>query len=105
VKKREELGFDKDVAVVRIEQVAPFPFDLVTQELNKYKNAEIHWLQEEPKNMGFYDYCKPRIRTTSQWTRRVHYTGREPAASPATGSARTHVEQTNEIFEAAFRDL
>jgi len=105
IKERERLGFDKDVAVVRIEQVAPFPFDLVIQELNKYKNAEIHWLQEEPKNMGFYDYCKPRIRTSNDWTRRVHYSGRESAAAPATGSVNAHAQQSAEIFESAFRGL
>ena len=52
-------------------QVAPFPYDLVRAELDKYPHADIHWLQEEHKNMGFYDFCRPRITTASEWTRRV----------------------------------
>lgn len=52
-------------------QIAPFPFDVVHAEMEKYPNANIHWLQEEHKNMGFYDYCKPRIRTAGNWSRRV----------------------------------
>merc|ERR1739838_149519 len=105
VKERERRNFDEKVAIVRIEQMAPFPFDLVTKELDKYANAEVHWLQEESKNMGCYDYCKPRIRTATDYTRRVHYTGRESAAAPATGSANAHELQNQMLFESAFKDL
>lgn len=69
--EREERGLTKDVAICRVEQIAPFPFDLVQEELEKYPNAGLYWTQEEHKNMGFYDYCKPRIRTASKWSRRV----------------------------------
>jgi len=105
IKERSNRGFDDKVAVSRIEQVAPFPFDQVIEEINKYPNAEIHWLQEEPKNMGYYDYCKPRIRVSCDWNRRVHYTGRSPAAAPATGSVAQHAEQIDEIFNRAFHGL
>ena len=45
-------------------QLSPFPFDLLLKEAQKYPNAELAWCQEEHKNQGYYDYVKPRLRTT-----------------------------------------
>lgn len=45
-------------------QLSPFPFDLLLREVQKYPNAELAWCQEEHKNQGYYDYVKPRLRTT-----------------------------------------
>lgn len=45
-------------------QLSPFPFDLLLQEVQKFPNAELAWCQEEHKNQGYYDYVKPRLRTT-----------------------------------------
>lgn len=45
-------------------QLSPFPFDLLLQEVQKYPEAELAWCQEEHKNQGYYDYVKPRLRTT-----------------------------------------
>lgn len=44
-------------------QISPFPFDLVSEEVEKYGNAELIWCQEEHKNMGYYDYVRPRFLT------------------------------------------
>lgn len=52
--ERERQGKQNDVAIVRIEQLAPFPFDLVCREIYRYPNAELVWCQEEPMNMGAY---------------------------------------------------
>ena len=76
--------------------MAPFPYDLVIPELEKYKNAEVYWVQEEHKNMGFYDFCKPRLRTASNWSRRVHYAGRDSAASAAAGSKQVRFSATRQ---------
>nr|CAB3264555.1 2-oxoglutarate dehydrogenase-like, mitochondrial [Phallusia mammillata] len=105
LKERDERGLTKDVAITRVEQIAPFPFDLVHAECEKYPNAGIHWLQEEHKNMGFYDYCKPRMRTACNWSRRVHYTGRAPEAAPAAGSKSKHVKEHKKLLDDAFRKL
>ncbi|XP_078492481.1 2-oxoglutarate dehydrogenase complex component E1-like isoform X2 [Ciona intestinalis] len=105
LKERSDRGLVDDVAITRIEQIAPFPFDLVQAEMNKYPNAGIHWLQEEHKNMGFYDYCKPRMRTACGWTRRIHYTGRKPEAAPAAGSKAEHLKQQKALYDDAFRKL
>lgn len=45
-------------------QLSPFPFDLLLEEAQKYPSAELAWCQEEHKNQGYYDYVKPRLRTT-----------------------------------------
>lgn len=52
-------------------QLSPFPFDLVKAETDRYLNADLMWCQEEHKNQGYYDYVKPRIRTTVKRTRPV----------------------------------
>lgn len=45
-------------------QISPFPFDLIKQEAERFPGAELVWCQEEHKNQGYYDYVKPRLRTT-----------------------------------------
>ena len=52
-------------------QLSPFPFDLVKTETDRYPDADLVWCQEEHKNQGYYDYVKPRIRTTIGRTRPV----------------------------------
>jgi len=101
--ERKKRGFDDgSVAVVRIEQIAPFPFDLVKEQLDKYPNAELYWSQEEHKNGGAYEYCKARIRTTSGHSRRVYYAGRASSASAATGSKQTHKNELKKLLNDCF---
>ncbi len=64
-KHREETKAH-DVAIVRVEQVAPFPFDLVAAEAKKYPHAHVAWVQEEPRNMGAWSYVAPRIATATR---------------------------------------
>lgn len=63
VKERETRKLEDQVAIVRIEQIAPFPFDIVKQELMKYKNAKVCFAQEEHKNGGAYEFVKARLQT------------------------------------------
>ena len=96
-----------DVAIVRVEQIAPFPFDKVAKQCALYSNAEVMWVQEEPKNMGAWEFASRRIQTA---TREVNgkevvpvYVGRKPNAAPAIGlGARAHNAEQEAIFEAAF---
>lgn len=102
--EREAKGVD-NVAIVRVEQIAPFPFDKVAEQAAKYSNAEIVWAQEEPHNMGFWTYVAPRIETAlakiNGDDRRPRYVGRSPAAAPATGYHAVHqIEQTRIIDKA-----
>ncbi|KAI3644982.1 hypothetical protein MP228_011146 [Amoeboaphelidium protococcarum] len=93
-KTREANGMD-DVAIVRVEQISPFPFDLVKQQVEKYPNAQVVWAQEEPMNMGSWDYVDPRLETAMRESKthngkRPVYAGREPTGAVATGNKKQH---------------
>jgi len=86
----------KDIAILRIEQLAPFPFDHVQRELMRYPNSEIVWCQEEPKNMGAWTFIYFNFMTTFKHIndiRDIKYVGRPPSASPATGSSKQHARE------------
>ena len=57
--ERQRLGID-NVAISRVEQISPFPFDRMIKELERFSNAEVYWVQEEPMNMGCWTYVEPR---------------------------------------------
>ena len=64
-KERADKGVS-DVAIARLEQIAPFPFDLVAAEIARFPNAKVVFAQEEPRNMGFWTYVAPRIATATR---------------------------------------
>ncbi|XP_043592395.1 2-oxoglutarate dehydrogenase, mitochondrial isoform X5 [Bombus pyrosoma] len=70
-KARAEKKLDDKVAIVRIEQISPFPYDLVRDEADKYANAKIVWAQEEHKNQGAWTYVQPRFHTALNGARSV----------------------------------
>ena len=70
IAERDKLGAT-DVAISRVEQISPFPFDKVQQDAIKYPNAGITWCQEESKNGGAWAYAKPRIVTATRDVRDV----------------------------------
>lgn len=103
--ERDARGVN-DVALVRVEQIAPFPFDKVAEQAARYSNAEIVWAQEEPHNMGFWTYVSPRIETAlakinGDESRRPRYVGRPPAAAPATGYNAVHQIEQSRIIDKA----
>jgi 2-oxoglutarate dehydrogenase E1 component len=87
----------RDVAVVRLEQMYPFPEITLGRVLAPYLNADVVWCQEEPQNMGAWCFVDRRIEKVlsrlDMKVRRPTYVGREAAASPATGLAKTHMAQ------------
>jgi len=93
---RRDKGI-KDVAIVRLEQLYPFPIRSITAALSPYVNAEVVWCQEEPENMGGWRFLDRRIEEVLKnldiAAKRPNYVGRDAAASPATGLARTHNAQ------------
>eukprot|EP01099_Mayorella_cantabrigiensis_P002554 TRINITY_DN2115_c0_g1_i1.p1 TRINITY_DN2115_c0_g1~~TRINITY_DN2115_c0_g1_i1.p1 ORF type:complete len:420 (-),score=79.48 TRINITY_DN2115_c0_g1_i1:351-1610(-) len=102
--KREEINC-RDVAIVRIEQLAPFPFNKVCDVIVKYSNASIVWVQEEPKNNGPWSFISPRIATILRYLNRndrIKYVGRETAASPATGFPAQHKAELDGFLVDAF---
>lgn len=99
----------KNVALIRIEQLSPFPFDHVQREMSRYPNAEIVWCQEEPKNQGAWTYIYFFLKTTLQSlpgdTRKIKYVGRAPSASPATGSSYIHKKEQKELLSDALAEF
>lgn len=62
IKERSARSLDSNVAIVRIEELCPFPKDDIIQELKKYKNADkVVWCQEEPRNMGAWSFMEGRL--------------------------------------------
>lgn len=90
--ERREKGIS-DVAILRLEQLYPFPEKTLGRELAPYHNAELVWCQEEPENAGPWTFVDRRLEKALGGGKRPRYVGREAAASPATGSARAHAAQ------------
>ncbi|MFN4003236.1 MAG: 2-oxoglutarate dehydrogenase E1 component [Hylemonella sp.] len=105
VKKREEKGAD-DVAIIRIEQLYPFPHKVFAAELKKYPHAtEIVWCQDEPQNQGAWFFIQHHIHENMLEGQKLGYAGRAASASPAVGYAHLHQEQQKALVEAAFAKL
>ncbi|MFC5586336.1 2-oxoglutarate dehydrogenase E1 component [Nitratireductor kimnyeongensis] len=102
--EREKRGID-DVYLLRVEQLYPFPAKALINELSRFKNAEMVWCQEEPKNMGAWSFIDPYLEWVLQHIEakntRVRYTGRPAAASPATGLMSKHLAQLEAFLEDA----
>lgn len=92
----------EDVAVIRIEQLNPFPFEEVSGLIYAYPGTnEVFWVQEEPQNMGGWDFVEPKLATVLEHRIRVRYVGRKPSASPATGVMRRHLQEQAEFVDEA----
>jgi 2-oxoglutarate dehydrogenase E1 component len=93
---------DRRVAVLRMEQLYPFPLTSVREALAKYSNSkQLVWAQEEPQNMGGWTFVEPRLVDLLPAGQRPKYVGRTASASPATGSYSIHQkEQTAIVTEA-----
>jgi 2-oxoglutarate dehydrogenase E1 component len=94
-----------DVALVRLEQLYPFPCSTLRNVLQRYRNAEIVWCQEEPQNMGAWNFVDRRIEEVLTGldvaAKRPRFVGRAEAASPATGLFKRHVEEQSKLVADA----
>ncbi len=97
---REERKIE-DVAIVRLEQMYPFPAGQVRDILARYpETAQVVWVQEEPRNMGAWRFVQEQMQPVLESTQRVlRYAGRAPSASPASGSLKRHQEELAELLE------
>ena len=105
LKKARDESARRDVTILRIEQLYPWPDAVLGEEIAKFPNADIVWCQEEPRNMGAWHYVDRRIEAIlieiGHKTRRPIYAGRREAASPATGLLRRHNMEQQALIEAA----
>ncbi|KAF9373606.1 hypothetical protein CPB97_000429 [Podila verticillata] len=104
VKERQTKGADEKVAIVRIEELSPFPKEGIQKQIETYSGAkDFTWIQEEPQNGGAYAFMEPRIRQLLPEDKSLNYIGREPSAAPATGIAVVHRKESADILAKAFR--
>src|SRR6185295_17641622 len=105
--EREKRGIT-DVYLLRVEQLYPFPLKALVNEIGRFKNAEVTWCQEEPKNMGAWSFVDPYL----QWVlegidarqRIARYVGRPASAATATGLMAKHLQQLAALLDDAFAD-
>ncbi|MCZ6782112.1 MAG: 2-oxoglutarate dehydrogenase E1 component [Proteobacteria bacterium] len=94
------------VALVRIEELYPWPDELVAETVRSYPRAErVVWVQEEPANMGAWTFVRERIQDALLPNEKLAYAGRHPSASPATGSTRVHRLEQAALLDHAFDGL
>ena len=104
LEERDARGID-DIYILRLEQFYPFPAISMVKELERFKQAEIVWCQEEPKNQGGWNFVEPNLewvltRIKSKYSR-PRYVGRNATASPATGLASQHKAQQAALVNEA----
>jgi len=105
VKKRAEDKV-KDVTILRIEQLYPFPHKALAAQLKKYASAtEVVWCQDEPQNQGAWFFIQHHLFENMHAGQKLGYAGRAASASPAVGYAHLHQEQQKALVEAAFARL
>jgi 2-oxoglutarate dehydrogenase E1 component len=104
LKARQERKIT-DIALIRIEQLHPFPFTALGKELARYRKADVVWCQEEPQNMGAWNFVDRRIEQVLSGfdvaAKRPFYAGRPEAASPATGLAKRHAKEQAKLVDDA----
>jgi 2-oxoglutarate dehydrogenase E1 component len=102
--ERDRLG--APVAIARIEQLYPWPFEGVAQVLARYPNArELVWLQEEPENMGAWNAIKGRLYEAHGDTHTIRRVSRVESASPAAGASAIHLQEQAQLLEETFAGL
>ncbi|MDE2147940.1 MAG: 2-oxoglutarate dehydrogenase E1 component, partial [Burkholderiales bacterium] len=104
--KRRDERKAADVAVLRVEQLYPFPHKAFAAELRRFPGAtEVVWCQDEPQNQGAWFYVQHYVHENMQEGQKLGYAGRPPSASPAVGYAHLHQEQQKALLEQAFGKL
>ena len=103
--RREKAG-RSDVYILRLEQFYPWPMQSMRKELARFPNAELVWVQEEPKNMGGWSFVDPWVELTLERTphtdKRARYVGRPASASTAAGIASRHARELDAFLTEAF---
>lgn len=100
LKQREEAGI-KDIAIIRLESLSPFPTHELLQEVTKYKKAKLFiWSQEEHQNMGAWSFIRPRFENLIGC--KLKYSGRGPLAAPAVGIGSIHQQEAANVLSKPF---
>jgi 2-oxoglutarate dehydrogenase E1 component len=101
-RRERDIG---DIALVRVEQLYPFPRRPLREILDRYVNArEIVWCQEEPRNQGAWYQIQHHLRAVKHGGQTLGYAGRPPSASPACGSLQLHRQQQQGLVDTALSE-
>ena len=98
-----ELALE-NIHIIRLEQLYPFPYEALEEEIVDFKNCEMIWCQEEPRNMGAWQFIQERVQSVLQrvvGNDTLHFIGRRAAASPATGVFDRHLSNQQNIIRLA----
>ena len=99
--KARRAAKQDDIALVRIEQLYPFPVEEYEHAVARYPNAELVWCQEEPQNQGAWFQIRHRLQELAGEDRPVYYAGRPRSAAPATGLPKLHEAEQQRLLQAA----
>lgn len=100
VDRRKKLDMESDIALVRVEELYPLPLEAIKTELDKYPNAAVHWVQDEPENQGPWPFMLQYL--VPQLDREVSVISRPAAASPAAGNKPRHDEEQEALLQDVF---
>jgi 2-oxoglutarate dehydrogenase E1 component len=104
LEEREKRGID-DIYLMRVEQLYPFPLKSLVAELARFRNADVVWCQEEPKNMGSWSFVEPYLEwvlgQAGSKVKRPGYAGRPASAATATGLMSKHLAQLQAFVDEA----
>ncbi|MDQ3385511.1 MAG: multifunctional oxoglutarate decarboxylase/oxoglutarate dehydrogenase thiamine pyrophosphate-binding subunit/dihydrolipoyllysine-residue succinyltransferase subunit, partial [Actinomycetota bacterium] len=104
LRRRDDTG--APVAVVRVEQVYPWPEERLTEIFGRYASASsVCWLQEEPENMGPWPFVHNRLHKLAPGNLKLIHASRSESGSPATGSAAVHAQELEDLLDTAFEGL
>jgi 2-oxoglutarate dehydrogenase E1 component len=95
--ERQQNEKRKDVAIVRLEQLFPFPEKKLNEILSQFKNSTLVWVQEEPENMGAWNFILRQMRNQN-----IQVVARKESASPAVGYLKVHNQEQLQIIDSAF---
>ena len=96
---KEQRDAGEDIAVIRLEQLYPFPKTQINKILVKYKKAErVIWMQEEPENMGAWSYILRKWDDKS-----IELLSRRSSGSPAAGSSKVHANRQEKLMDSLFK--
>ncbi|KAH8829834.1 dehydrogenase E1 and transketolase domain-containing protein 1 [Flagelloscypha sp. PMI_526] len=107
LKQRAALNLDDQIALIRIEELCPFPFDQLKSTLEKYPNdAEVIWVQEEPRNQGAWTFVRERLESVvGETKRKVKFVGRKESCVPAPGVGKVYSAEQKAVIEASCSGL
>ena len=93
-----------NIYIIRLEQLYPFPYEALKQGIKKFNRCEMIWCQEEPQNMGAWEFVEKRLKSVFNYigsNNELYFIGRRAAASPATGVFDRHLSNQKNIIRLA----